>query len=210
MTLTRVIIVMAAVAMPLLILLGWEGYKEAEYGGGTLPPAPDHVIHPSTEHLDHVVEAALQHEGRTALSSTVSLPYADIKKFSQHFATIAPTKGWYIHQTSRKRIHLVIPAKEIQELTAIQEDPARWVLAHETKPGMVAKGPSSRDLLKVRLDLTANDHTQMVPLIFGILAAWIIAATVAIIGGALAITEVALYIDHRRKNGHTPGENTHL
>ena len=103
-----------------------------------------------------------------------------------------------------------MPAKEIQELTAIQEDPVGWVLAHETKPGMVAKGPSSLDLLKVRLDLTPNDYTRMVPLIFGLLAAWIIAATVGIIGGALAITEVALYIDHRRENGHTPGENAHL
>ena len=51
MALTQVIIVMAAVAVPVLILLGWEGYKEAEYGGGTLPTASDHVVHPSTEHL---------------------------------------------------------------------------------------------------------------------------------------------------------------
>ena len=166
-TLRRVIIIMAAVAVPVLILLGWEGYKEAEYGGGTLPTASDHVVHPSSEHLDRVVEVALRHGGRTTLSSTVALPNADIKTFSQHFATIAPTKGWYIHQTSWKRIHLVMPAREIKELTAIQEDPVGWVLAQETKPGMVAKGPSSLDLLKVRLDLTANDYTRMVPLIFG-------------------------------------------
>ena len=212
MTLTRVIIVMAAVAVPLLILLGWEGYKEAEYGGGALPAASDRVIHPSPEHLDPVVEVALQHGGKAAISHTVRLPYADMEKFSRHFANIAPTKGWYVNHASQREqlIQVVMPAKEIQKLTAIQEDPVGWVLAHEPKPGMAAKGPSSLDLVKVHLDLEPNDDGRRVPIILGLLTAWTMALAVGLTAGGLAITEVNQFIKRRRKSGHTPGENSHL
>ena len=146
MTLARTLIIIAAILAPALAWMTWQGYQAAG-SGGILPPAPDHILRPSTEHLDLVVAVALQYEGRTAISQRVRLNYNDKERFAQHFATIAPAKGWYAHAARENLIEVVMPAGEIDELPDIERDPLEWVLAHETKPDTPAKGPSSLDLV---------------------------------------------------------------
>ena len=76
MTMARSLIIIAAILAPTLAWMTWQGYQAAE-GGGVLPPAPHHIVRPSTEHLALVVAIALQYEGGTAISQQVGLNHND-------------------------------------------------------------------------------------------------------------------------------------
>ena len=197
MTIARSLIIIAAILAPALAWMTWHGYQAAE-GGGVLPPAPHHIVRPSTEHLDLVVAVALQYEGRPAISQQVRLNHNDKERFAQHFATIAPAKGWYAHAAREHLIEVVMPAGEIDELTDIESDRLEWVLAHNTKPDTPAKGPSSLDLVKVHLSIRRADPSQRTLLVLGTMATFYTASIIAAVGVALAANEVYSSIKNRK------------
>ena len=197
MTIARSLIIITAILTPTLAWMTWQGYQASE-GGGVLPPAPHHIVRPSTEHLDLVVAVALQYEGRKAISKQVRLNHNDRERFAQHFATIAPAKGWYAHAAREHLIKVVMPAGETDELTDMERDPLEWVLAHETKQDTPAKEPSSLDLVKVDLSVRTADPSQRTMLVLGTMAAFYAASITAVAGAALAANEVYSSIKNRK------------
>ena len=123
----------------------------------------------------------------------------DKERFAQHFATIAPAKGWYAHATREHLIEVVMPAGEIDELTDMERDPLEWVLAHKTKPDTPAKGPSSLDLVKVDLSIRTADPNQRTLLVLGTMAAFYAASITAVAGVAPAANEVYSSIKNRKE-----------
>ena len=124
---------------------------------GDLPP-PTTRLAPSPENLGAVM--AVGQSGRTALiQMVITIPNQDADHFREHLDNAAVQRGWFVYHHSPRASGIIMPAEELPALNDLEANPIGWVTRETARP-RTAKGPSTLNLVQVRLIIDSTESIQ--------------------------------------------------
>ena len=119
----------AALLLALAFLAFWSIRLQVNIAEGGPPtlPEPNLSVSHSTQNLSKAVSVANQHNRYSAINHEIRVRHREMKRFRSHMSNIAAQKGWYLHYQPDHDIGMVMPSEELGDLTALVQDPIRWV-----------------------------------------------------------------------------------
>ena len=125
------ILVLAAV----IVLAVTQAMKQWELGQGPGPSLPEAKppLAIAGANSQPYMTAALQFREMPYSVETIVIESSDYPRFERHFYNISQQKGWFPHKHNGK-LQVVLPLDEMEDLQAMVDDPAGWVMRHHQAP----------------------------------------------------------------------------